>query len=188
VYNLANGDTSSVLAYDGKNLFANDHSLNGQTIDNLLALPLTTTNLNTAKVQLQRLPLGPNGEYLPMYSSKFVLIVPPALEFTARLIVESTTIPEQNYASGNINPLKGAVELVVCSELTDQNDWYLIAVLPGMTPFATIKHVDSSPKLMSFISETDQNVVERDQYQWVIKMFEETYPVHYYLMLKSVQS
>lgn len=52
------------------------------------------------------------------------LIVPPALEFTARIILESSQETTNNY--NNINPAKGALNLVVWPFLTSTTAWFVV--------------------------------------------------------------
>lgn len=186
MYALNNGDTSAVPAYDGQNLFSNSHTLNGATFDNLLSGTLSTATFNNAKTVLRKIPLGDDGTYLPTELAKFYLVVPPALEADARLIIESTTIPE-DYKTA-LNPYLGAAEIVVNSLLTDDNDWYLIMTLPGLTPFMTVRHVTSKPALIPKIAKTDLNVMEEKMYRWLLDIAEETYPIHFFQMVKVVNA
>ena len=86
------------------------------------------------------------------------------------------------------NPYNNAATLHVSSLLTDANDWYLIMSLPGITPFMTVKHTTSKPALIPKIADTDLNVMEEKEYRWLLDMAEETYPVHYFQMVKYVNS
>lgn len=188
---LVNGDTSSVTVYDevsaSKNLFANDHTLNGYTFDNLLgSMSLTGANFQTVKNTFSKIPLGPGGKYLPVSGAKYYLVVPPALEISAKNILNSSTIYESNIVADN--PYKMAAEVIVSNLLTDETDWYMIMTMPGITPFATVRHVDSNAALLPFIADTDKNVVEQNMYLWALQIIEETYPIHYYQMIKVVNS
>lgn len=180
---LVNGNVD-VTSYDDKNIFANDHDINGNTFDNLLAGALDADNYNSAKQVLRQIPLGPNGTYLPTEGAKFHLVIPPALEKDAKLLLRSTTIYEDNKVADN--PFLQDAQLHVNSLLTDVDDWYLIMDVHGLKPFATIKHVTSKPALEPFISTRDVNVRDNKEYRWYCDMTEETYPIHYYLMVKSV--
>jgi hypothetical protein len=52
------------------------------------------------------------------------LIVPPALEFTARVILESTQVIGS--AFNDINPIKGGLNLVVWPFLTSTTAWFVV--------------------------------------------------------------
>lgn len=183
---LALGDTSAVVAYDGQNLFSSSHSLNGATFDNLLSGSLDLSGFNTALTKLRSIPLCDDGSYLPMDSAKFYLVVPPALEKDARLVVRSTTVYESNKFADN--PFNGAAEIIVSGLLTDANDWYLVATLPGLSPFVTVRNVESNGALIPRVAETDVNVIERNMYLWSCQVIQKTVPVHYYQMVKVVNS
>ena len=185
-YNLNNGD-SIITAYDGQNLFSNTHTLNGITFDNLLAgNTLDATGFNNAREVLKTVPLGKDGSYLPTEMATFYIVIPSALEELARLTLANDYIYEDNKTS--TNPWKGAAEMVVSSLLTDPNDWYLLMTLPGISPFATIKHNTSSASLIAHVSESDPNVEKNAYYEWTCQVFEETYPVHFYQMVKCTNS
>lgn len=188
---LKNGDSSAVPVYDEvtttQNLFSNTHTLNGITFDNLLTGGLNITNLQLGLDKLNAIPLGPDGEYLPMTDAKIFCVIPTQLTATLDLINNSTTIYEQNIVA--TNPYKGIVEKISDNYFNaDANDWYMIAVFQGLSPFVTVEHVDSDPGLKEFISEDDPQVAEKLRYRWLISLLEETYPVHYYQMIKFVNS
>lgn len=100
--------------YDGKALFANNHALlDSAKLGNNLAIgPLTSANLQLAIMKMRN-TLDEAGNQVAMAPTK--LIVPPALEYTARVILESTAIPGS--ANNDINVVKGALELVVLDYL-----------------------------------------------------------------------
>jgi len=106
-------------AYDAVALFHSNHG-------NLLTgggSVLTGANINTAKVAISRaefegVQMGIQGKYL---------IVPPELESTARVILNSDWIPAPGNSVGNINPMQGSLELVVDPYLTSATAWYVFA-------------------------------------------------------------
>jgi len=184
---LENGDTGSILAYDGLNVFATNHTLNNTTFSNLITgQNLDAAGFQVAKARLRRIPLGADGSFLPMEAAKFFLVVPPELEEDARLLLNSDTIARENITARN--PWQGAAEPIISELLTDTNDWYLIATTPGLSPFVTVEHTTSSPTLKAYIAETDRNVSENNLYQWNLQILEETYVVHYYQMVKVTNS
>jgi phage major head subunit gpT-like protein len=190
-YILANGDSTAVQTYDSVNLFSDSHTLNGVTWDNLQAGALSASTFETAKQKLRQIPLGPGGSYLPTENANFWLIVPPALEKDARLILNNQYLYDQTGNSTGVpatNPYANAAKLVVSSLLTDSNDWYMILDLPSIKPFATVRSADSTGALVSIMGENDKDVANLQIYQWFVNLIEETYPIHYYLMIKVVNS
>lgn len=186
---LAEGDTNSEFAtYDGKNLFANDHTVNGQTFDNLRSGALTGANIVAAKNVLQNIPMGPGGEAMDTDLATFTLITPTQLEYTAKEILEGDVIAQDNRASKNI--YQNMVDWITTGKLTDANDWYLIMSLPGgMTPFLTIESTESDGgRLKSFVDPMSEHVAEYQEFRWLCDLMEETWPVHPWQMVKYVNS
>jgi phage major head subunit gpT-like protein len=103
-----NGMTTNL--YDGKTLFANDHPLldSASVGDNLITGALSDATLKIA-MQCMRETLDEAGNLVGFKASK--LIVPPALEYTAKEIVQS--IGKSGTPNNDINTVKGALEVVV---------------------------------------------------------------------------
>lgn len=102
-------DTASPI-YDGKALFAADHPLvdSTGTGTNLVTGALNDANLKIA-MQCMRETVDEAGNLISAKAKK--LVVPPALEFTAREILNSTQTAGTDL--NNINSVKGALDLVV---------------------------------------------------------------------------
>jgi phage major head subunit gpT-like protein len=64
-----------------------------------------------------------------------LLIVPPALEYTAKTIVNADMIPSAAGTASQSNVLKGTADVLVIDELTDDTRWYLADVSKPMLPF-----------------------------------------------------
>ncbi len=132
-------------AFDGQFYFDTDHPVNpdkpsGTTYANkLTSSALTFANYNTARVTMMGyknengIPLAP--------PTKTTLMVPPALELTARQIVESEWItPGAAYGVANttgasMNPFRGSSEVLVNPYLTSATRWYLINGGASLKPF-----------------------------------------------------
>lgn len=95
--------------YDGKALCATDHPLvdSASTGCNLITGALTPENLKIA-MQCMRETVDEAGNLISSHAKK--LIVPPALEFTAREILNSTQIADSEL--NNANSLKGMLDIV----------------------------------------------------------------------------
>lgn len=65
-----------------------------------------------------------------------LLVVPPALQFTARELLESTYYPGEGTATANLskNTLQGIVDLQVNPYLTDVSDWFLLCTSDVVRP------------------------------------------------------
>lgn len=121
--------------YDGTALFTSGHG-------NLVSggsSALSVTSLQAAIYAIQTAvdtTLNPSGT--PLGLTPKYLVVPPALEFTARQIVQSSLIVATGTASasatyGNINPLQNAVTIIVDRWLTSTTAWYVF-VDPSESP------------------------------------------------------
>lgn len=103
-----NGTTGKI--YDGKALLAKDHALLDSTAKgcNLVTGELNDANLKIA-LQCMRETVDEAGNLISAKAKK--LVVPPALEFTAREILNSTQTAGTDL--NNANSVKGALDLVV---------------------------------------------------------------------------
>lgn len=183
------GDTDSYYTtWDGQQLFSNTHDIKGTTYDNLLAGTLTKANFILAKTRLFEIPWGPNGKYLPMTGAQFYLIVPPALMYDAKELMQNTLLPETGFNTENI--LKAEATVIVDEGLTDSNDWFLIATLPQMKPFVHIENrtTAGNNSLISEISPDSPSVRDHDMYRWSIKSFQEVFPMAFFLCIKVVNA
>lgn len=118
-----NAMSSSYLGYDSKALCANDHPrsrTDSTSVDNLLALSLTSANLETAITTMQAFG-DDKGEEISIMPD--TLIVPRALAKTGRELVGSPLNPET--ANNAINVHSG-MNLLVIPWLTDTNRWFVV--------------------------------------------------------------
>jgi len=149
---------SNPTCYDGKAFFANDHEAGLQTIDNLVTTALDETNLKAAITQMKsfKFQADADSEIYPLnQGAKLLLIVPTALEFTARELVKN---PFKTGGANNV--LYNAAELLVADSLTDANDWYLINVNAPIKPFFIQKREKLSMRMLTPM--TSDNSFEYD--------------------------
>jgi len=108
------GGVGESAIYDGKALCAADHPLvdSVETVDNLATGALNEANLKLALLKF-RGQLGEAGNLIVMRATK--LIIPPALEYTAKVILQSTLLP--GGPNNDINVVKGALRIVVMDYL-----------------------------------------------------------------------
>lgn len=122
VFGLLN-DGFSAKDYTGTAFFADSKKHSGRkgaTFDNKDTAALADASLKAAIAQLRGMKDAegqPINEGLPL-----ILVVPPALEFTARQLVSTTTVQQ-----GGQNVLAGAAEVVVSAHLSSATAWFLIA-------------------------------------------------------------
>ena len=122
------GFLNAKAIFDGKPLFSNAHPLVDSTGygDNLATGALTDANLKIA-MQKMRETVDEAGNLINATPKK--LVVPPALEFTAKEIVNSQLKSGTDY--NDINTVKGALEVIVydyIGEAAGGSDtvWFLI--------------------------------------------------------------
>jgi phage major head subunit gpT-like protein len=124
-------DASGALTYDGKAFFATDHpdrvgnsyanytSSRSLTQANLETTWLTFHNTNNRDERGQIIALGAD-----------TLLIPPALRFTAQVILQTTLIPGS--MDNDINVMRAIVAPVEWAYLTDTDGWFLGARKQGL--------------------------------------------------------
>ncbi len=126
---INNGFSGSYTFGDSKPLFATDHPLlSGGTEQNTLttAADLSATSLKQA---IQDFEETTDHRGLPLRLKPDILMVPPALEWTARELLHSSYAANSDTGLSDmrINPLRErGITLFVNPYLTDPDSWYLI--------------------------------------------------------------
>lgn len=157
-------DSNAGFIYDGKPFFAatgNGHPLasNSATPFNLTAaLALSSSNIQTVLTTMrdtnavddrgQKIMVNPN-----------VLVIPPALEFSAKTILNSVQVAGS--ANNDANVIRGALDPIVWRYLTDDTDsWYVgeagkgVRVYDGGQPRLETMY-DAKTQTMSIVAITD---------------------------------
>lgn len=119
-----NSTSSSYVGYDGKALCASDHPrsrTDSTSVSNLLALSLTSDNLEAAVLAHQALKDDLGEEIVIMPDT---LVVGRSLRKKAIEITASPQIPEN--ANNAINVQQGAWNVVVDPYLTSTTAWYIV--------------------------------------------------------------
>jgi hypothetical protein len=120
-------DSSGDLIYTGKPFFAltgNNHpAKDGSTYYNSLgALSLTGANLQTAyNLMTNTNNYDERGEKIMLRPD--TLLIPPALRFTAKTILDSELLP--GGANNDINVTQNLVSAIEWQYLTDTNGWFV---------------------------------------------------------------
>jgi len=133
--NHFNNGFSGTTGPDGLSLFSTVHLReDGATYRNELstASDLSLTTLETALIDFRDFRSG-GGRRLQIQPK--VLLVPPALQFTASKLLESSNIPQHApgststvFTDGSINPVNDlGLRIVVWDYLTDADAWFILA-------------------------------------------------------------
>jgi phage major head subunit gpT-like protein len=120
-----NAFTSTQLGGDGQELTSTAHPRSdggtAQSNASSTSIVLNETNLEVGKLAM-RGQLDDKG--MRIMAKADTLLVPPALEKEARILVESTGRPES--ADNDVNVDKGTLRVVVWDYLTSTTNWFLI--------------------------------------------------------------
>lgn len=131
--NPFNNGFTTETSPDGVSLFNTTHPLKGGgTAKNTLstAADLSATSLVQALIDLQTDQKDEAG-HLANPVNEWILYIPPALEFLADRILNSTGLPGS--ADNDRNPIKTrrSIRIVVNPRLTDADAWFLVASNKG---------------------------------------------------------
>lgn len=170
---LQNGQTS--LCYDGQFFFDTDHPIGPnvagtQSNYDASSKPLTQANFLDVRAKMMAFK-GEDNQPLSIVPD--LLVVPPALEGTARKILESELIAEPQSATvggnavtgtaGVSNVTRGMGRVLVVPELAGADTtWYLLATSRPIKPF--VLQMRKAPQFISKTAATDDNVFERKQF------------------------
>jgi phage major head subunit gpT-like protein len=170
---LQNGQTQP--AYDGQNFFDPNHLVDryagqiasGSTQQNYWSsgMALTFDNYQTVRATM----LAYKGEDgLPLGVTPSVLVVPPQLEVTARLITEAESVAPQTMGTNtqvgaNTNVLRGTAKTLVIPELANQPAvWYLLDTTKGMKPFVFQER--QTANIITLRDPSSENVFKRKKF------------------------
>jgi hypothetical protein len=124
-----NNGFSTELAADGVAAFSSSHVLaGGGTARNILspALDLSWNSLTQAMIDIQTQTLTEGGRFVTPITD-WDIIVPPALEFTAARIINSTLLPGVADNDSNVLKQRRSFNIIVNPHLTDTDAWILLA-------------------------------------------------------------
>ncbi len=162
VYELVNNGFTA-LCYDGQYFFDVDHPVAGGSVSNVSTKALSAATLanaqasyGAARTAMRRFK---DEDGRPINISPTVLLVPPALEDTARALLTVDRLED-----GKPNPYKGTAELVVESRLTSDTAWFLLDTSKPVRPF-----IYQERKAPVFVQQTDpeaDDVFSRKEYKF----------------------
>jgi len=162
VYELVNGGFSS-LCYDGQYFFDTDHPVAGQSVSNMSTKALTISTLAAAQASYGAARTAmrkfKDEDGRPINCIPTVLLVPPALEDTARALLTVDRLED-----GKPNPYKGTAELVVEARLTSDTAWFLLDTSKPVRPF--IYQERKAPVFVQQIDAEAEDVFNRKQFKF----------------------
>jgi hypothetical protein len=123
-----NGFTTETTA-DGVAWFSASHVLgNGDSMRNILspAQDLSWNSLTQAMIDAQTETKSDGGRFVTPVDG-WDLVVPPALEFTAARIINSTLLPGVADNDSNVLKQRRSFNIIVNPHLTDADAWFLLA-------------------------------------------------------------
>ena len=172
VFNVIKNNSTSL---DGLALFHATHKVNPKdpgsaTFANTTSGALTPTNVASARAAMMEL-VGPDGD--PLNENPNVLLVPPALETTARKIAQADEVIYSATATDTreMNVYKGNYTVVVAPHLaasfTSGSDsyWYLLDTNDSEDR-GLIFQEREAVELVTLFDLADANVFQRDEYVW----------------------
>jgi phage major head subunit gpT-like protein len=122
-------DGFSENCYDGVEFFSDSHPTADDTQSNTGTGELSAENYASARAQMMSIT---DDRGKPLGIIPDTVVIPPALEETARLILSSDYYPSGSKTV--TNPWKGSAELIVSPYLTDTNNWYLLCTGRSVKP------------------------------------------------------
>lgn len=162
VYELVNNGFTA-LCYDGQYFFDVDHPVAGASVSNVGTKALSVATLaaaqasyGAARTAMRRFK---DEDGRPINVNPTVLLVPPALEDTARALLTVDRLED-----GKSNPYKGTAELVVEARLTSDTAWFLLDTSKPVRPF-----IYQERKAPVFVQQTDpeaDDVFSRKEYKF----------------------
>lgn len=140
--------------YDGEHFYSDKHRVGEVTFSNRTDEKLSPETFQAARQAMMSLK---NEAGKPLNIVPDILLVPPALEREARMILEAELI------NGTTNINKGLAKVVVWTELADRpTQWHLLCTKRSLKPF--IFQERKKAKFTALTRDTDDNVFMRDEY------------------------
>jgi phage major head subunit gpT-like protein len=168
---MQNGQTKT--CFDGQYFFDTDHPQDPQSgaagsQQNYWSSGKALSYDNYAAVRAKmRAFKGANGR--PLRVNPRLLVVPPALEATARLIVESEFLPSTAGTAAQTNVYRGTAEVLVIEELDGQDTtWYLFDVSKPVKPF--VYQLRQAPRWYQETSPESESVRKRKKFTYGVDM------------------
>ncbi|QPJ61695.1 MAG: head protein [Candidatus Nitronauta litoralis] len=133
IFEVVNGAFAS-LCFDGQYFIDTDHPVGDGVVSNKITVKLKAGTLAEAQASFgaakTKMREFKDDEGRPLGLRPNVLLVPPALEDTANLLMDSERLQD-----GKQNPYRNSAEVVVGDYLTDPDAWFLLDTTRPVKPF-----------------------------------------------------
>ncbi len=149
------------LSYDGKAFFATNHS-SGSNKASGGGSVLSATSYAAAITAIKS-QVDTNGDPLFNGGEPLTLWVPPALEATARTLLNNDFVSVAGGSTQN-NIWKGSANLIVSPKITTATNWFLTIEFMGLKPFIVQKR--TAPEFISIEDPNDHQVFNRDEFSY----------------------
>lgn len=148
VFDLVNKGFAS-QCYDGQYFFDVDHVVAGQSVSNKGTKKLSAASLAAARASYgaarTAMKKFRDDEGRPLNISPNVLLVPPALEDDANLLMTT-----ERFEDGKPNPYRNTATVVVAPWLNSDTAWFLLDTSRPIKPF-----IYQERKKPNFVQQTD---------------------------------
>lgn len=146
--------------YTGKNFYDTDKkheptNSKSTKFTNKSTAALSTTSYSAAKAAIRKMK-NARGRSMKL-GTKLMLVVPPALEDTAREILQA-----DRHANGKTNIQKGTADLLVFPDLATDTEWHLIECGQPVKPFIYQEEVKA--ELHSQTSSDSDHVFKKKEF------------------------
>lgn len=162
VYDLVNNGFTN-KCFDGKAFFATDHKVGKANVSNKNTVALSCATLAAAQASYgaarTAMKKFADEEGRPLNINPGVLLVPPALGDTARLLMTVDKLED-----GKPNPYKGTAEVVEEARLTSDTAWFLLDISKPVKPF--IYQERKSPVFVSQTNPEADDVFTRKKFKF----------------------
>lgn len=167
-----NDDPNAGFIYDGLPFFDTAHTLSGASgtyANHTASAALTSTNLQTVLTTIRSTnAVNDRGDRILLMPD--TLVVPQALLFTARQVLNSQLLP--GGTNNDVNPLAGELQIVANPYLTaDTDSWYVCEAGKGIdfwdsgAPVIETQY-DAKRKVLSVVAEMHFGSAVTDWRRW----------------------
>lgn len=140
--------------FDGESFYSTKHKVGSTVYSNRTDEKLDAESFQSARASMMGLK---NEHGKPLNLVPDILLVPPALEKAARMILEADLV------NGTTNVNKGLAEVVVWAELADKpTQWHLLCTKRSLKPF--IFQERKKAKFTALTRDDDENVFMRAEF------------------------
>lgn len=146
-------DGFSQKCFDGKSFYSTEHMIGKSKTSNLLTQALSVESYAAARASMMALK-NSKGKSLNLVPN--LLVVPPALEKTARDIVLADIV------NGSTNTMRGTAEIHVEPRLKTDTEWHLLCTKRPLKPL--IYQQRQKAKFVARTSDNDSNVFMSNKY------------------------